>query len=196
MGSEDLDLVRRCLADEAGAWDVFVRRSTPAIRRGAALGLRKFRVSDPSALENVLQQVYVELLRDGKKALRSYQGKSDLEGWLAVVALRTAYHLLRKEKPEAALQEFLPASPAPAPGERAERSEFLDRLDAAFRKLEPRELRLLRLAFYEERSYQEIADSLGMPLNSVSPLLIRAKERLKKLLEEPYVSPPPGPRKK
>lgn len=196
MDSEDLDLVRRCLADEAGAWDVFVRRSTPAIRRGAALGLRKFRVSDPSALENVLQQVYVELLRDGKKALRSYQGKSDLEGWLAVVALRTAYHLLRKEKPEAALQEFLPASPAPAPGERAERSEFLDRLDAAFRKLEARELRLLRLAFYEERSYQEIAEALGMPLNSVSPLLIRAKERLKKLLEEPYVSPPPGPRKK
>ncbi len=196
MGSEDLDLVRRCLADEAGAWDVFVRRSGPAIRRGAALGLRKFRVVDPSALDNVLQQVYVELLRDGKKVLRSYQGKSDLEGWLAVVALRTAYHLLRKEKPEAALQEFLPASAAPAPGERAERSEFLDRLDAAFRKLEPRELRLLRLAFYEERSYQEIADSLGLPLNSVSPLLIRAKERLKKLLEEPYVSGPPGPRKK
>ncbi len=196
MGAEDLDLVRRCVADEPGAWEAFVRRSAPAIRRGAALGLRKFRVSDPAALENVQQQVYVELLRDGKKALRSFQGKSDLEGWLAVVALRTAYHLLRREKPESALQEFLPASPGAAPGERAERTEFLDRLEAAFRKLEPRELRLLRLAFYEERSYQEIAETLGIPLNSVSPTLIRAKERLKKLLEEPYVSPPPGPRRK
>ena len=196
MAAEDVDLVRRCLADEAGAWEAFLRRSGPAIRRGASLGLRKFRVSDPSALDNIQQQVYVELLRDGKKALRSFQGKSDLEGWLAVVALRTAYQLLRKEKPEAALQDFLPASAGPAPGERAERTEFLDRLDAAFRKLEPRELRLLRLAFYEERSYQEIADGLGIPLNSVSPTLIRAKERLKKLLEDPYVSGPPGPRKK
>jgi hypothetical protein len=35
-----------------------------------------------------------------------------------------------------------------------------------------------------------------MPLNSVSPTLIRAKDRLKKLLEEPYVSGPTAPRKK
>ncbi|HEX7897686.1 MAG TPA: sigma-70 family RNA polymerase sigma factor [Planctomycetota bacterium] len=196
MGTGDLDLVRRCLADEAGAWDAFTRRSGPAIRRGAALALRKFRVTDPGALDNVHQQVYVELLRDNKKTLRGYQGKSDLEGWLAVVALRTAYHLLRKEKPTQELPEFLAASAAPAPGERAERTEFLDRLDAAFRKLEPRELKLLRLVFFEKLSYKDVAEALGMPLNSVSPLLIRAKDRLKKLLEEPYVSAPPGPRKK
>lgn len=195
MASDDLDLVRRCLADEPGAWEAFVRRSGPAIRRGASTALRKFRTADPGALENVQQQVYVELLRDGKKALRSYQGKSDLEGWLAVVAMRTAYHLLRRERPETSLQEFLPSSPGPSPGERAERAEFLDRLDAAFRRLEPRELRLLRLAFYEGKSYKDIGEALGLPLNSVSPLLIRAKERLKKLLEEPYVSGPPGPRK-
>lgn len=196
MGAEDLDLVRRCLADEAGAWEAFVRRSGPAIRRGAALALRKFRVTDPGAVDNVHQQVYVELLREGKKALRSFQGKSDLEGWLSVVALRTAYHLLRKEKPAQELRDFLPSSAAPAPGERAERTEFLDKLDAAFRKLEPRELQLLRLAFYEKMSYKDIAETLGMPLNSVSPTLIRAKDRLKKLLEEPYVSGPTAPRKK
>jgi len=196
MGTGDLDLVRRCLADEAGAWDAFVRRSGPAIRRGASLALRKFRVADPGALDNVQQQVYVELLREDKKTLRGYQGKSDLEGWLAVVSMRTAYHLLRKEKPTQELPDFLAASSAPAPGERAERTEFLDRLDAAFRKLEPRELRLLRLAFFDKLSYKAIAESLGMPLNSVSPNLIRAKDRLKKLLEEPYVSAPPGPRKK
>lgn len=195
MSAEDLDLVRRCVADDKGAWEAFVRRSGPAIRRGASLALRKFRVSDPGALENVQQQVYVELLRDGKKALRSFEGKSDLEGWLAVVSLRTAYHLLRKRRPEQALPEFLPASAAPAPGERAERTEFLDRLDAAFRKLDPRELRLLRLVFFDKRPYKEIAELLNMPLNSVSPTLIRAKERLKKLLEEAYVPGPRGPRK-
>lgn len=196
MSADDLELIRRCVADEAGAWEAFLRRSGPAIRRGAALALRKFRVSDPGALDNVQQQVYVELLRDGKKTLKTFQGKSDLEGWLSVVALRTAYHLLRKERPVQELPEFLPASSAPAPGERAERTEFLDKLDAAFRKLEPRELQLLRLVFFEKLPYKTIAESLGMPLNSVSPTLIRAKERLKKLLEEPYVSGPPGPRKK
>jgi RNA polymerase sigma-70 factor (ECF subfamily) len=183
LSAEDRDLVRRCLAEEKGAWEEFVRRTRSAIQRGAAVALRKFRISDRDSLDNVYQQVHVELLRDGAKTLRTYRGDSDLEGWVAVISMRTTYRIMRQKRPEVSLPETLPSAPTPSPGERAERSEFLDRLDRAFRKLEPRELALLRLAFYEERSYKDIADALGMPLNSVSPLLIRAKEKLKKLLE-------------
>lgn len=183
MSSEDRDLVLRCVAGAAGAWDEFVRRTRSAIHRGATVALRKFRVSDKESVENVYQQVYVELLRDGGKALKTYRGESDLEGWVAVIAMRTAYRLMRQKGPEAPLPELLPAAPTPAPGETAERSEFLNRLDAAFRRLEPREAALLRLSYYEQMSYKEIGAALGLPLNSVSPLLIRAKEKLKKYLE-------------
>jgi len=175
--------VRRCVAAEQGAWDEFVRRTRSAIQRGATVALRKFRVSDKESIENVYQQVYVELLRDGGKVLRTYRGDSDLEGWVAVISMRTAYRLMRQKGPEAQLPELLPAAPTPAPGERAERAEFLNRLDRAFKQLEPREAALLRLSYYEQMSYKEIANALGLPLNSVSPLLIRAKERLKKYLE-------------
>ena len=171
------------MAAQPGAWDEFVRRTRSAIQRGATVALRKFRVTDKEAIENVYQQVYVELLRDGGKTLRTYRGDSDLEGWVAVIAMRTAYRLMRQKGPEAQLPELLPAAPTPAPGERAERSEFLNRLDKAFKQLEPREAALLRLSYYEQMSYKEIAAALGLPLNSVSPLLIRAKEKLKKYLE-------------
>lgn len=171
------------MAGEKGAWDEFVRRTRSAIQRGAAVALRKFRISDKESIDNVHQQVYVELLRDGHKTLRTYRGDSDLEGWVAVIAMRTAYRIMRQRQPEASLPELLPAAPTPAPGEKAERSEFLNRLDAAFRKLEPREAALIRLSYYEEMSYKDIAATLGIPLNSVSPLLIRAKEKLKKYLE-------------
>ena len=97
--------------------------------------------------------------------------------------MRTAYRFMRQRRPEIALPEVLPASPGPAPGEKAERTEFLDRLDAAFRRLDPRDAALLRLSYYEETSYKEIAAALSIPLNSVSPLLIRAKEKLKQSLE-------------
>ncbi len=153
------------------------------IRRGATVGLRKFRAVDQEALENVHQQVYVELLRDGSRTLKTFRADSDLEGWVAVIAMRTAYRLMRERRPEAALPELLPAASTPAPGEKAERTEFLNRLDAAFRKLDPREAALLRLSYYEQKSYKEIAATLGLPMNSVSPLLIRAKEKLKSLLE-------------
>ena len=183
MSTEDRELVRRCVASEPGAWDEFVRRTRSAIQRGATVALRKFRITDKESLENVYQQVYVELLRDGGKVLRTYRGESDLEGWVAVISMRTAYRLMRQKGPEAQLPDLLPAAPTPAPGERAEQTEFLNRLDRAFRQLEPREAALLRLSYYEQMSYKEIANALGLPLNSVSPLLIRAKEKLKNLLE-------------
>ena len=184
MGSQDdLELLRRCAAGEKAAWEQFVLRTKSAIHRGATLALRKFRAVDADTLDNVQQQVYVELLREGGKTLRTFRGTSDLEGWVAIIAMRTAIHLMRRRAPEAGLPELLPPAPTPSPGEHSERAEFLDRLDAAFRKLTEEERRLLQLAFFEERSYKEIAATLGMPLNSVSPTLIRAKDKLKKLME-------------
>ncbi|HEV3028592.1 MAG TPA: sigma-70 family RNA polymerase sigma factor [Planctomycetota bacterium] len=183
MSTDDRDLVRRCVAGEQGSWDEFVRRTRSAILRGATVALRKFRVVDKDSIENVHQQVYLELLRDGSRTLRSFRAESDLEGWVAVIAMRTGYRLMRQRQPEAPLPNLLPAAPTPAPGEKAERAELLNQLDAAFRKLDPREAALLRLSYYEKMSYQEIAAALGLPMNSVSPLLIRAKDRLKKLLE-------------
>ncbi|HZE98052.1 MAG TPA: sigma-70 family RNA polymerase sigma factor [Planctomycetota bacterium] len=183
MSTDARELLGRCIDGDPGAWEEFVRRTRSAILRGATVALRKFRAADRDTLENVQQQVYVELLRDGSRTLRTYRGESDLEGWVAVIAMRTAYRVLRQRKPEAALPELLPAAPTPAPGEAAERTEFLNRLHDAFRKLDPREGALLRLSYFEKMSYKEIASALGMPLNSVSPLLLRAKEKLKKLLE-------------
>lgn len=183
MSSNDLDLVRRCAAGERGSWEEFVRRTRSAILRGATVALRKFRAADPESLENVHQQVYVELLRDGARTLRSFRAESDLEGWVSVISMRIAYRLMRDRSPEARLPELLPPAATPAPGESAERTEFLDRLDAAFRKLEARDAALLRLSYFEKKSYKEIAAALGLPMNSVSPLLIRAKDKLKSLLE-------------
>lgn len=184
MGSQDdLDLVRRCAEGDPEAWDQFVVRTKSAIHRGASVALRKFRAVDADELDDVLQQVYVELLREDGRTLRTFRGTSDLEGWVSIIAMRSALRLMRRRAPQAPLPDLLPSAPAGAPGEGAERSEFLDRLDAAFRRLAPDERRLLQLAFFEEKSYREISADLRMPLNSVSPTLIRAKEKLKKMME-------------
>lgn len=183
MSTQDMVLVRKCIEGNQEALDSFVRRTRPAILRGAAVALRKFRVTDSETVDNVEQQVFLELLKDDRKTLRTFRGRSDLEGWVAVIAMRTAYRILRQRTRETALPDILPPSPVAAPGEHAERREFLNKLDAAFRKLSPEERALLRLAFYEKQTYKEISAALNMPLNSVSPKIIRARDRLRKFLE-------------
>ncbi|HXX93696.1 MAG TPA: hypothetical protein VEN81_08675, partial [Planctomycetota bacterium] len=115
MGSqEDLDLVRRCAAGDPAAWDQFLARTRSAIHRGASVALRKFRAVSDEELDNVLQQVYVELLREDGKTLRTFRGTSDLEGWVSIIAMRSALRLIRRRAPEAPLPELLPAASTPA----------------------------------------------------------------------------------
>lgn len=51
-------------------------------------------------------------------------------------------------------------------------------------ELDPRSREILELSFYEEKSYLEIADILEISVNSVGPTIMRAKERLKRIIEE------------
>jgi len=67
------------------------------------------------------------------------------------------------------------------------RSEFSnlpnDEQEQLFRAIEvlPRRERLLiKLFYFDGLSYKAIADVLHVPVNSISPLMMRAKEALKK----------------
>jgi RNA polymerase sigma factor (sigma-70 family) len=181
--TEDLDLARRCAEGDRQAWEDFVLRTRTAVRRGAGVGLRRYRTADAGSLDNVQQQVYLDLMRDGGRMLKGFRGTSDLEGWVAVIAMRTAMHMMARRAPQPGLPALLPPAPGPSPGEISERREFLDRLDAALRRLSETERRLLQRVCFEERSYQDVARELGMPLNSVSPTLTRVKEKLRRWME-------------
>lgn len=51
-------------------------------------------------------------------------------------------------------------------------------------KLKTADREILELFFYEQKTYLEIADILEMPINSVGPKIKRAKDKLRKILEE------------
>ena len=58
----------------------------------------------------------------------------------------------------------------------------LKKLGEALATLSERDRALLQGAFYEKRSYSELADELGVRTDSIGQLLFRAKKRLKKNL--------------
>ncbi|MCS7046362.1 MAG: sigma-70 family RNA polymerase sigma factor, partial [Gemmataceae bacterium] len=59
--------------------------------------------------------------------------------------------------------------------------ESLEEVAKLLRKLPSRERSLVRLHYLEGRSYEEISELLNVPVNSIGPMLTRARKRLSQL---------------
>ena len=62
-------------------------------------------------------------------------------------------------------------------------AEERERLHRALEKIPTREKLILKLFYFDGLSYKSIAEIMRIPVNSVSPLLIRAKDSLRKHAE-------------
>lgn len=65
------------------------------------------------------------------------------------------------------------------------RQERIALVFTLLQQVAPRYRRMLELRFYEDRSYEEIADALQIPLGTVKAQLYRAKEMLRFLMQGP-----------
>ncbi|MCF0183140.1 MAG: sigma-70 family RNA polymerase sigma factor [Bacteroidaceae bacterium] len=62
--------------------------------------------------------------------------------------------------------------------------ETIDRLDAAIRRLQPREQQLVRQRYVDDCSTEEIARDTGIPHPSIRSMLSTAKSKLIKILKQ------------
>lgn len=161
--------VERLIARDSAAWTRFDRDVRPLlVRAAAATGS-----TDP---EDVAQKVCALLLEADARLLRSYRGQSTLSTWLVGITRNQALMQLRKDRtrPPAA-----PAAPAPGPLEALVAAESDAQLQAALEAIPPRDRLLLVLHYRDGLPHARVAAVVGVALNSVSPLLDRARERLK-----------------
>ena len=57
--------------------------------------------------------------------------------------------------------------------------ENVEEVQKLLRKLPTREREVVRLFYLEGRSYEEISSALHIPVNTIGPVLSRAKKRLR-----------------
>jgi RNA polymerase sigma-70 factor (ECF subfamily) len=116
--------------------------------------------------------------------LRQFRGASSLAAYLAVVARRIC---VRKLTEKAGGREVpLPDGVAAASpnGEKAAPAgdsdlENLEEVQQLLTKLPPRDRQVVRMFYIEGRTYDEISEELGMPRNSIGPILSRARQQLR-----------------
>ena len=173
------------------------QRITEVVKREQSR-LRNFirrRVPDPRDVEDVLQEVFYELV----EANRLLMPIEHITGWLFQVARNRIIDLFRKKKPESfrdlaltddegdltQLQELLP-SPNAGPEAMYARSVLLDELELALNEL-PKEQREVFIAHeLEGRSFKELAAETGVSINTLLSRKRYAIKHLRRRLQDIY----------
>lgn len=186
LTSADRTLLQRCLTHQPGAWNDFVDRFLGLIyhvvRHTAHLRSTPIR---PEDTEDLAAEVLTQLISKDYAILRQFRGQSSLATYLTVIARRICIHELaqRSAAREVTTRGGMPNVAAPEPEEEPKAQLGLERLEEVqklLNKLPSRERSVVRLYYLEGRSYEEISTELNIPVNSIGPILSRARQLLRK----------------
>ena len=181
----DRNLLKRCIAEERGAWKDFVDRFiglfVHVIQHSAHA--RSVRLA-PEDVDDLCAEIFLALLENDYAVLQRFRGKSSLATYLAIVARRIVVReIARRRKAEAfghvnAHQASL--QQARATNAEQQRIENRDELQRMLLKLPQRDAEVVRQFHVEGKTYREISSRLGIPENSIGPTLTRARELMRR----------------
>ncbi|HEV3202946.1 MAG TPA: sigma-70 family RNA polymerase sigma factor [Gemmataceae bacterium] len=182
----DRALLQRCLHHEPGAWNDFVDRYLGLIYHVVrhTSHLRSIPLG-PEDVEDVAAEVLLQLVANDYAVFKQFRGLSSLATYLTVIARRICIQELVKrtgvpETTHAKLdgQRAVPSREEPPKAQVG--LESLEEVQQLLRKLPTRERQVVRLFYFEGRSYEEISTALHIPVNSIGPILSRARKKLRK----------------
>ena len=155
-------------------------RSTSAKLFGVCLRILPKR----SDAEDVLQEVYTTIWR---KADAYDAARASPITWLVMIARNKAIDRARATPSERHAQPIDLAAdladPTPAGATFAESADESRRLEGCLGELEPQRRRLIRTAFFDGATYDELASRSGVPLGTVKSWIRRSLIKLKACLE-------------
>lgn len=190
MSRNDAELIELTLAghDEAfrELYDRYVRRVYNLAYR--MVGRR----GDP---EELTQEIFYQVFRN----LSNFQGKSQFYTWLYRVAANTCLQYLRKsgrDRQGASFDELvesapgvLPVSSEPAPDEEATRRAMEGEIARAIDSLPENQRLAMILGPIQGKSYEEMAEILGVTVTVVKGRLHRARESMRALFRDRETAP-------
>lgn len=176
----DLDyaLLRRLARGEAAALTELVRRHQQRLYHVAYRLLR-----DSLEAEDAVQEVFLKVYENAHR----FEPKAKVSAWLHRITANHCLNLLRRRRPQESLdQEGTPAPPDPgaSPLELLQEKDLSRRLEELLNTLPENQRRALILKRFADLSYQEIGEELGLSPQAVDGLLKRARQFLKKALQD------------
>lgn len=183
---EDRALVRRALGGDEGAYGRLVAKYEVPLRRHIGRLVR-----NPTDVDDLVQ----EALAKAFGSLASYAPAYAFSTWLYRIATNHAIdHLRRRKLPTFSIDKPVATRDGEVQVElpdstyRPDRHLVEDQRNALIREaiaaLPPKYHRVIVMRHEEERSYEEIAEALDLPLGTVKAHIFRARALLNKFLRD------------
>lgn len=180
--SQDLNteqLLELCLTEDKKAQQTLYERYSPVM-----LGICRRYISQLQDAEDVLMEAFLKIFLN----LKQFDHRGSFEGWMKRIMINEALMWLRKRKLlQIELDEkILPFEEAPDTRHwevtESDIIPLLDRLPEGYRTV-------FNLFVIEEYKHREIAELMGISINTSKSQLILAKKKLKQILESKNQTP-------
>jgi RNA polymerase sigma-70 factor, ECF subfamily len=170
--------VQRCLSGDADAYEALVERYG-----GRVYNIALRITHEPESARDCAQDAFIRAYR----ALHQYDPAYPFGPWLYRITTNASLNLVQRAHSREITMEELPEDPEPpdaGPELTAVRKEEVEEVLAAMAELPAPYRAALTLRHIQQLSYQEVADSLNIPLGTVKTHLHRARAALKVKLAE------------
>lgn len=175
-GELEAYLVRRVAAGDEEAFEALFRRFERPL---LAYFLRV--TGEAGAAEELVCETMVRVWRGAA----GFRGESRASTWIFGIAHRCAAEAMRQRRaPSLSLEDARSLSTDPELEEAAERADLAGRVRAAVGALAPEHREVLQLVLERGFSYREVAEILGVPVNTVKTRMFYARQKLRALLEQ------------
>jgi RNA polymerase sigma-70 factor (ECF subfamily) len=136
------------------------------------------------------EDITIETFSKAFDKIASYNSEFQFNTWLIAIAKNVHIDMLRKKKStlfvdmnyEKDFQAYNVADTTPSAEDKLITEQNLSRLLAYIKELKPHYQEVIQLRYFQELSYQEIAEHLNEPLNNVKIKLLRAKKLLAEII--------------
>ncbi len=182
----------RVKEDDAEAYQALLVAYQPRLQR-----VLQCSVGSVSLAEDLVQDVFLRVWR----ARKTYLPTAKFSTWIFHIASNVANNAVRdrsrkreiqvggdtsNSNPGFQLDQMAMASTGTLPVRKLDKAERAEMVQFAVEALNERQRTALLLNKFENLSYQEIADTMGLTVQAVKSLLSRARVNLKTLLQ-PYL---------
>jgi RNA polymerase sigma-70 factor, ECF subfamily len=146
-------------------------------------------VGNREEAEDLLQNVFVKVYRN----IESYDTQKKFSSWIYRIAHNEAVNFLKKrskrhlisiEDVQTSKDKLEITDTGKSPIDAWISKELKKEMDEALEKLPPKYKEVLMLRFYFDKSYEEMSEILGRPINTVGTLLNRAKKKLMEIMKK------------